>query len=590
MLRPYSQVMSTTIRTHRGRALLSLTATLGLLLAATTLPAPAQSAEPAGDCTAAFPVSGLTEGNPVTGLTVTSGTTPEPFTGEVIGVLENGIGAGLDMVMVSLTSPVIDQVGGIWQGMSGSPVYAADGRLIGAVAYGLSMGPSPIAGVTPWEEMDGYLTPARPRPVRVGAAAARTIAQHSTVTRAQAAQGFRQLQTRTGVSGLTAHRLAQLNRTRHHAWLPRHTYPLGGSGAARSARAEAGPETIVAGGNIAASLSYGDVTQAGIGTATEVCNGEVVGFGHPMAFFGNTTLTLHPADALYIQADPVSAPFKVANLGAPAGTITGDHLTGITGVFGPLPATTEVASTVTLGTRSRTGSTRVSIPDATAGTVFYQLVANHDRVVDGTTAGSELLSWTINGHASGVPFSLDATDRYVSDGDITYESGFDLADFVYSLTGIDGVTLDDVIMGSEIVTDHSTWRVTGVEQWRHGGWQPLGKGAPAVAHAGGTLVLRAVLTGATGKRTVPVRVAVPRNAAGSTARLQLVGGSMVSTPGANPTSMAQAARYAATLVRNDQVQLGVTWASSRRGSESTSTSDPVDKVVTGRRGVSVVVR
>ncbi len=587
--------MSTTIGTRRSRALLSITATLGLFLAATALPVPANSAEPAGDCTPAFPVSALEQGDPVTGLTVTAGTTPEPFTGEVIGVLENGIGAGLDMVMVSLSSPVIDQVGGIWQGMSGSPVYAEDGRLIGAVAYGLSMGPSPIAGVTPWEKMNGYLTPARaggagPRTVRVGATTARTIARHSTVTRAQAAHGFRQLQMGTGVSGLTSHRLAQLNRTRHHAWLPRHAYPLGGSGTTRAARAGAGPETIVAGGNLAASLAYGDVTQAGIGTATEVCNGEVVGFGHPLAFLGDTTLTLHPADALYIQPDPVYAPFKVANLGAPAGTITGDHLTGITGIFGPLPATTAVTSTATLGARHRTGTTQVSVPEATAGTVFYELVANHDRVVDGTTAGSELLSWTINGHASGVPFTLDATDRYVSANDITYETGFELADFVYSLSGIDGVTLDDVLMTSDIVKDQSTWRVTGVEQRRRGAWQAVGNGSPAVAHAGGELLLRAVLTSATGERTVPLRVSVPDTAGGTTTRLQLVGGSMVSTAGANPTSMAQAEHYTSNLVRNDQVQLSVVWSYSTRGAASTSTSDPVDKVVTGHRGTTVLVR
>ena len=64
------------------------------------------------------------------------------------------------MVMMRLSSPEIDRVGGIWQGMSGSPVYAEDGRLIGAVAYGMSWGPSPVAGVTPFADMDTYLPPA----------------------------------------------------------------------------------------------------------------------------------------------------------------------------------------------------------------------------------------------------------------------------------------------------------------------------------------------------------------------------------------------------------------------------------------------
>ena len=116
---------------------------------------------------------------------------------------------------------------------------------------------------------------------------------------------------------------------------------------------------MVAGGNLAASLSYGDVTQAGVGTATRVCDGRVVGFGHPMTFLGRTSLSLHPADALYIQKESLGAPFKVANLGAPVGTITDDHLTGITGTFGALPGTTPVRSTVSYpGSPTRSGESQ----------------------------------------------------------------------------------------------------------------------------------------------------------------------------------------------------------------------------------------
>ena len=68
----------------------------------------------------------------------------------MLGVLKDGVLPGIDMVMARLDSPTIQQVGGIWQGMSGSPVYAADGRLIGAVAYGFSFGASPVAGITPF--------------------------------------------------------------------------------------------------------------------------------------------------------------------------------------------------------------------------------------------------------------------------------------------------------------------------------------------------------------------------------------------------------------------------------------------------------
>ena len=82
------------------------------------------------------------------------------------------------------------------------------------------------------------------------------------------------------------------------------------------------PDDVVAGGNLAASYSYGDITMGGVGTATSVCNNKVVGFGHPMDFLGETSLSLHPADALYVQPDSLGAPFKVANFAPPAAAIT----------------------------------------------------------------------------------------------------------------------------------------------------------------------------------------------------------------------------------------------------------------------------
>jgi SpoIVB peptidase S55 len=88
-----------------------------------------------------------------TGYTISSGTTPKPFTARVIGVLKDGIAPGLDMIIVETDSPAIRDAGGIWAGMSGSPVYTSDGRLLGAVAYGLSGAPSRIGGITPAEEM-----------------------------------------------------------------------------------------------------------------------------------------------------------------------------------------------------------------------------------------------------------------------------------------------------------------------------------------------------------------------------------------------------------------------------------------------------
>ena len=37
-----------------------------------------------------------------------------------------------------------------------------------------------------------------------------------------------------------------------------------------------------------------------VGTVTAVCGDEVLAFGHPMSFTGPSTLTMHPADAVFI--------------------------------------------------------------------------------------------------------------------------------------------------------------------------------------------------------------------------------------------------------------------------------------------------
>ena len=110
------------------------------------------------------------------------------------------------------------------------------------------------------------------------------------------------------------------------AYFPKSAYAAG-----RVSPGAATADDVVAGGNLAATYSYGDIVFGGVGTATSVCNNKVVGFGHPMDFLGETSLSLHPASAIYIQPDSLGAPFKVANFAAPVGTINEDHLAGITG-------------------------------------------------------------------------------------------------------------------------------------------------------------------------------------------------------------------------------------------------------------------
>lgn len=543
--------MSSSSRTRR-RACSVLIASMGLVAgtAAVLGPAPAaMSAGPGDDCATAFPVADLAGGDAVRGLTVTKGTAPEAFTGEVLGVLDDGIAVDLDMVMVELDMPEFAATKGIWQGMSGSPVYAADGRLIGAVAYGLAYGPSPIAGVTPFEDMAGYLGADAAGKVEVDRDAAREVARRSEVSAADAREGFVQLRMPMGISGLSSSRLAQAAEV-DKPYALKNAYGIG-----RPSPAASDADDIVAGGNLAASVAHGDVTMAGIGTATSVCDGDVVGFGHPLAFLGATTMSLHPADALFIQPESLGAPFKVANLGEPVGTIAQDRLAGIAGTLGATPEAGTITSTVSFDGRSRQGATHVTVPRYTADAFFGQFLANHDRVIDGVAAGTELQEWTIGGsRPNGSPFSLSFANRFTSSSDVTFEAVFGVADLVYTLSSIPGVTVDTVDVTSDVTTETGVFEVTGMQQWRAGGWKNIGRKRPAVVRAGKIVRLRAVLEGPDGTTRVPTRLKVPRAARGTRAYLNVLGGSSLYSD-TWVQSVSEAEERIDAALRNDQVRI-----------------------------------
>lgn len=486
--------------------------TAALVIAGVGLGASPSTSSPIEDCAEAFPIAELTDGQPVNGLTVSKGTTPEPFTGEVIGVLEDGIAAGVDMVMMRLTSSEIDRVGGIWAGMSGSPVYAEDGRLIGAVAYGLA-GTTPVAGITPYEEMQEYVgATASSSSVSVSSAEAQRIsaASDGEVSSAQASEGFRQLPVLTSVSGTRPQRLQQSAGLRR--WLKSGVRSAGSLSGASAPDVD----TIVAGGNLGAAVSWGDITFGGVGTATSVCGGKVVGFGHPMTFSGTTTEAMLPASVLYVQEDPAWVPFKVANFGPPVGTISEDRLTAISGGFDQLPRTTTITESLTYGTKSRTGESHVSVKPYAADVAFYHQLGNHDSVIRAIVPGSEKKTWAVTGKdASGNAFAIAMQDRYVSEDDIAFESPWDVADQVYVLSRLRGVTIDNVTIAATVTDDTSTYTVSKVQQLRKGVWVNVKATRPILARPGRKATIRTLLTSDDGtSKYLSTNVVIPAKAAG----------------------------------------------------------------------------
>src|SRR5437870_7845483 len=161
------------------------------------------------------------------GRTVMRGTKIETFDAEVLGVLKN-TSPGRDMVLCRLSGLNLDKTGVI-AGMSGSPVYL-DGKLLGAVAYAWPFGKEPIAGITPFCQMHGYveayerrdLAEQAGKPARIGLRKPLTVdgLKFDTVTVSQdcddpkptSADGLWMVPLRTplAASGFTTHSLALL--------------------------------------------------------------------------------------------------------------------------------------------------------------------------------------------------------------------------------------------------------------------------------------------------------------------------------------------------------------------------------------------
>jgi hypothetical protein len=422
--------------------------------------------------------------------------------------------------------------------------------------------------------------------IDVPASAARTIARATDVSAAHADNGFAQLEVPTGIAGVGPRILA---RDKGRAYLDRHAYVAGRAGA------PAGPTAadMIAGGNLVATLSTGDVLQGAVGTITSVCSGTVVGFGHPFTFVGRASYGMAGGDALYIQEDPLGVPFKVASIGDLLGTVDQDRMTGIAGLLGPVPASLPITSKVTYtpdaGTaRSRTGRSDVQLELAAASTAFYELALNHQAALDAYQAGSEKQSWKVTGHTSSGPFTFTGGNRYTDGFDVTYASVWDLPDLVWLLTNVDGVTIDKVKVRSEVTDGTATRKIAGLQQRRGGAWRDITSGHPALAHAGGTTTLRLVFGGgSTGRK---FHLAVPARASGMQGRLDVSSAPGFPFETSTPKSVGGVKKLIEGAVRNDQAEVLFAASGGETGQVQVHRVTPrEDEVIRGHQAFKVRV-
>jgi hypothetical protein len=369
---------------------------------------PAARGQTPDECPTVMPVADLEVGMTGTGLTVARGTEPESFDVEILGVLPNAILPGRDLIIVDTAGAVIDEAGGVWFGMSGSPVYVTDdgvSKLVGAVSFGFSFGPSSIAGVTPAEDMmavldygsrfDARSLTAEPRKVRLSKTMRARIARATGTSTDEVGSSLTRLKLPVSISGLDQRGLNRIARRLEARGV--RAVPFAGGSAELGQTAD--PSEIFPGSNFAAAISYGDLTFAGIGTTTFVCRGAAMAFGHPFFFEGATSMGANAATALTIVDDPVFSPYKLATVGGQVGTLDQDRLAGVRANLGgtvtAIPVTSDM---IALNTgRSRSGRTDVTTSEFAAFLAPFHVYLNVIATMDQFGEGSSEFEWTVTG-------------------------------------------------------------------------------------------------------------------------------------------------------------------------------------------------
>jgi hypothetical protein len=287
------------------------------------------------------------------GKTCIRGDKPEEFQVEVLGVLY-GINPGANAVLAKFSGEFLDKTG-IFEGMSGSPVYI-DGKLLGAVAFSYSFAKEAIGGITPIIEMVNAFEQTGDAP-----SGNRTILKKSRLWNFKLplpgadplsqglSIGFDQTRQRPVLAGSGGHALVPIATPLSLGGVDADTLRVfepkframgmstlqGAGGMAKSSR-EPDNSPLEPGSNVIVPLVRGDLDVSAGGTVTYVDGNRLYAFGHSMLELGFTELPMYKGRAITVFPSLESS-FKILETGELAGVIRQDRGTGIYGILGEKP-------------------------------------------------------------------------------------------------------------------------------------------------------------------------------------------------------------------------------------------------------------
>src|SRR6266478_9370862 len=278
-----------------------------------------------------FPLSQVKPGMKGEALTIFAGDQVEKFDLVVIGVMPNFLGPKQSIILVQLLGPKVEHTG-VVAGMSGSPVYL-EGKLAGALSLKLGIfTKEPLAGVTPIEDI---LHPHPPSEASSVASASQAVPQQLSLpsdaasrTGLPSGSALEPIETPLVFSGFQPAALHQFAGQLQGYGL---VAAQGGTAASRPDDARLAP------GDMAGMvLVQGDASINSACTVTAVQGSQVFLCGHPFLNLGNVQLPMARSRVLTTLSSDLAST-KIVNVGGPIGTITGDHLTAVTGKLGAPP-------------------------------------------------------------------------------------------------------------------------------------------------------------------------------------------------------------------------------------------------------------
>jgi hypothetical protein len=315
------------------------------------------SAKPGSSIAALFPLEDLRPGMKGVARTVFSGSEPQEFGIEILGVLPGFTGPRQSTIIAKLSGSNVDKTG-VFAGMSGSPVFIDD-RLVGAIAYSFPFAKEPVCGITPIKQMIDIFEPGNYKPRTDGEPRAisftelastewkpvlpkQAVAATSLV--APVAEGspllplmgqqIQPIATPVVFSGISQDSLSLFaSELSKNGLLP--VSGVGGS-ATIAPLAPFDEKTLTPGTSVSVQLVRGDYSIAASGTVTFRDGERIYAFGHPFLSLGTSDMPMTESSVVTVIPNSFNS-FKLAVPGQMVGSISQDRATGVFGQLGHAP-------------------------------------------------------------------------------------------------------------------------------------------------------------------------------------------------------------------------------------------------------------